>query len=131
MISEAEAEIKEIRSEFSVKQVLDTEFRFCGKEVKQNDDMSIFVTAKDNNEKIRPIDINQRRKLTDAWSYAVVCTASDSSFCNESMTVRGLKEDGRSQQGHVICLAPGGIVNMTEAMIHPISWSSTTIERVC
>ena len=62
------------------------------------------------------------------WSDAVVCTVSDASFCNESVTVGGLKEDGRSQQGHVICLAPGGIVNMTEAMIHPISWSSTTIK---
>ena len=66
-----------------------------------------------------------------AWSDAVVSTVSDASFCNESGTVGGLKEGGRSQQGHVICLAPGGIVNMTEAMIHPISWSSTTIKRVC
>ena len=61
----------------------------------------------------------------------MVCIVSDASFCNESVTVGGLKEDGRSQQGHVICLAPGGIVNVTEAMIPPISWSSTMIKRVC
>ena len=40
-------------------------FRFCGKEVVQHDDYSITVTAKDNTEKIRPIDIDKRRKMTD------------------------------------------------------------------
>ena len=54
----------EILSDFSVKQVLDTEFRVCGKEVKQSDDVSIFVTAKDTTEKIRSIDIGAGR-LTD------------------------------------------------------------------
>ena len=61
----AEEEIQDILKEFSVKQVLDTEFRFCGKEVKQLEDMSILVTAKDNTEKIRPIDIGASKKLTD------------------------------------------------------------------
>ena len=55
----------DILNEFSVKQKLDTEFRFCGKEVKQNDDFSILVTAKDNTEKIRPIDIGGLKRLTD------------------------------------------------------------------
>ena len=44
-------------------------FRFCGKEVNQSDDYSIKVTAKDNTEKIRPIEVHdkgsKKKKLTD------------------------------------------------------------------
>jgi len=202
-LSEAEAEIKEILSEFSVKQVLDTEFRFCGKEVKQNDDMSIFVTAKDNTENIRPIDISAGR-LTDKcngvqntalrsvvaslawvarqvrptlscrvsklqtvagkatgndlrecnktleyaletstegifystemgpWDDSVVCSINDASFGNEEVEVQpGVWEDGGSQQGGSIRLAPADVVNATVTTVHPISWSSTVIKRAC
>ena len=65
------------------------------------------------------------------WDDAVVCTITDASFCNESTIVDGVVEDGRSQQGYLICLAPGDIVNRTEAVVHPMSWSSTVIKRVC
>ena len=40
-------------------------FRFCGKEVVQHEDYSITVTAKDNTEKIRPIDIGDKRRGSD------------------------------------------------------------------
>ena len=43
----------------------------------------------------------------------------------------GIEEPGRSQQGYLVCLAPAGILNLDEAIIHPISWSSTHIKRVC
>ena len=66
-----------------------------------------------------------------SWDDAVVCTISDASFCNETITVDGVPEPGRSQQGYVICLAPADMANTTEAVIHPISWSSTHIKRVC
>ena len=45
--------------------------------------------------------------------------------------VDGVPEPGRSQQGYVVCLAPADMANVTEAVIHPISWSSTHIKRVC
>ena len=61
---DAEQEIDDVLKEFSVKQKLEGEFRFCGKEIKQQDDYSILVTAKDNTEKIRPIDIGVSKKLT-------------------------------------------------------------------
>ena len=64
-LPEAEQEMKDILAEFQVKQVLDTEFRFCGKEVFRNADYSILVTARDNTEKIRPIDIGVGQKLTE------------------------------------------------------------------
>ena len=40
------------------------EFRFCGKEVKQDADFNITVTAKDNTEKIKPIVYDDAKKLT-------------------------------------------------------------------
>ena len=66
-----------------------------------------------------------------SWGDAVVCTITDVSFRNESAYAAGVKEDGRRQQGYVICLAPGDIANRTDAMIHPTAWSSTVIKRVC
>ena len=62
---------------------------------------------------------------------AVMCSISDSSFCTEKVVVNDDLEDGRSQQGYICCLAPAGILNMTEAVIHPISWISDIIKRVC
>ena len=56
---------------------------------------------------------------------------TDASFCNETIEVDGVPEPGRSQQGYIVCLAPAGIVNLPEATIHPISWGSTHIKRVC
>ena len=66
-----------------------------------------------------------------SWDDAVVCSISDASFCNETVLIDGFPEPGRSQQGYVTCLAPAGVVNLPEAIIHPISWSSTHIKRVC
>ncbi len=66
------------------------------------------------------------------WDEAVVCTITDASFCNETVEVEdNVLEPGRSQQGYIVALAPAGVVNMEEAIIHPISWSSTHIKRVC
>ena len=50
---------------------------------------------------------------------------------NEHEIVDDELEPGRSQQGHIICLAPAEMVNLQVATIHPISWSSTVIKRVC
>jgi len=50
---------------FDVRELNENEFRFCGKEVVQAEDFSITVTVKDNTEKIRPIKIGVKRKLTD------------------------------------------------------------------
>ena len=61
----------------------------------------------------------------------VVLSISDASFQQESIIVDGEVEEGRSQQGYLVCLAPNGISNLTDAYIHPISWSSTHIHRIC
>jgi hypothetical protein len=199
----SEGPMKDILDTFSVRERNMAPFRFCGKEVVQHEDYSITVTAKDNTEKIRPIDIGATRRGTDkcneeettclrsvvaalawvarqvrpglsyrvsklqsvagkgfikdmkecnkvleyahetstqgihfasegiSWDDAVVCSISDASFCNETVMVDGVPEPGRSQQGYLVCLGPAGVVNMPEAIIHPISWSSTHIKRVC
>jgi hypothetical protein len=57
-----EESMDEILNTFAVRERQDAPFRFCGKEVVQHDDFSITVTAKDNTEKIRPIDIGAKRK---------------------------------------------------------------------
>ena len=58
-------QMKEILDTFSVRERNEAPFRFCGKEVVQHEDFSITVTAKDNVEKIRPIDIGEKRRGTD------------------------------------------------------------------
>ena len=198
-----EGAMEEILDTFSVRERNVAPFRFCGKEVIQDENMNITVTAKDNTEKIRPIDIGEKRRGTDkctaeettclrsvvaslawvarqvrpglsyrvsklqsvagkgyikdmrecnkvleyaqehstegiffssegiTWDEAVVCTITDASFCNETVVIDGVSEPGRSQQGYIVCLAPAGMLNLSEAIIHPISWSSTHIKRVC
>ena len=196
-LPDEEHHMQKILDTFNVREQNEGKFRFCGKEITQNGDFSIDVNARDNTEKIRPIDIKAGRKLTDRctpdestalrsvtaslawiarqvrpdlsyrvsklqtaagkgfvkdlkecnkvldyalstsdqglhftadgidWDNIVVCTITDASFCNETIYEDGQKLDGRSQQGFVLCIAPAGIANMTEAPIHPIAWSST------
>ena len=40
-------------------------------------------------------------------------------------------EGSRSQQGYIVVLAPADMMNRSEAVVHPITWSSTVIKRVC
>ena len=197
-----ESAMNKILETFAVRDQQVGEFRFCGKEVKQDEDLGIKVTTKDNTEKIRPIDIGEKRKLIDKctpgeitalrsvtaslswvarqvrpglsyrvsklqcvagkgtvkdmreankvleyalstsheglysssefdWDNSVVCTITDASFSNEQEVVGEELEGGRSQQGHIVCLAPADVVNLAVATIHPISWSSILIKRVC
>ena len=56
----AEEAMRRVLKGFNVREVQEKSFRFCGKEVVQNDDYSIRVTAKDNTEKIRPIKIPEK-----------------------------------------------------------------------
>ena len=65
------------------------------------------------------------------WDDCVVASITDASFGNEEEVVKGDNEAGRSQQGHILCLAPADVVNLDVATVHPIAWSSTVIRRVC
>ena len=65
------------------------------------------------------------------WNDMIVCTITDASFANEKVVVSDNVEGSRSQQGYIIALAPADMMNRAEAIIHPISWSSTLIKRVC
>ena len=65
------------------------------------------------------------------WDTAVMCTITDASFCNEVKVTANGKEEFRSQQGYLTCIASPNVINEESAMIHPICWSSTTIKRVC
>ena len=60
-----EEAMNKILNTFSVRERNEAPLRFCGKEVVQDDDFSITVTAKDNCEKIRPIDIGDKRRNSD------------------------------------------------------------------
>ena len=53
------------------------------------------------------------------------------SFCNESEDIGTSLEPNRSQQGYICALAPPDFLNADQAVIHPITWSSTLIRRVC
>ena len=50
---------QKMMEEFTTGEVGEKNFRFCGKEVVQEDDYSIKVTAKDNIEKIALFDLRQ------------------------------------------------------------------------
>jgi len=200
---QAEKAMKKVLEGFNVREAQERNFRFCGKEVVQNDDYSIRVTAKDNTEKIRPIKIPDKRKLTSecsptevtqvrsvtaalawvgrqtrpdlsyrvsrmqtlikqatikemkecntileyalntsgqgiyfssagfTWDDMVVCSIGDASFGNDKVLVKDEFEDGRSQQGYIVALSAPSILNDKESIIHPITWSSTTITRAC
>ena len=65
------------------------------------------------------------------WDDMVVCSIGDASFGNDKVLVKDEFEDGRSQQGYIIALSAPGILNGKESIIHPITWSSTTITRAC
>jgi len=67
-VAEAEPVMRKILDAFSVREEQEMKFRFCGKEISQDSEFNITVTAKDNTEKIRPIDIPDKKKLTDKCS---------------------------------------------------------------
>ena len=53
--------------EFAVRKVEDGIFRFCGKDIRQEDDFSIVVSCRNETEQIDPIRYtNEGRKLTDS-----------------------------------------------------------------
>jgi hypothetical protein len=59
--------IDELLAKFSLKKVEQGNFRFCGREVRQDDDFTIHVTCKDNAEKVEVINYDLKgRKPTDA-----------------------------------------------------------------
>ena len=65
-----------------------------------------------------------------SWGDAVVVTISDASFCQEQEQLDGITLNFKSQQGCITALAPGNALNAGR-MIHPLSWSSTRIRRIC
>jgi hypothetical protein len=199
----AEKAMMKVLEGFNVREAQEGQFRFCGKEIVQYDDYSIRVSAKDNTEKIRPIKIPEKRKLTSectptevtqvrsvtaalawvgrqtrpdlsyrvsrmqtlikqatiremkecnkileyalstsgqgiyfsssgfTWDDMVISSIGDASFGNDKVLVKDEYEDGRSQQGYIIALSAPSILNDKETIIHPITWSSTTITRAC
>ena len=61
-----EHRVKEILDFFDIRKEEETEFRFCGREIKQDADGSISVTCKDISEKITPVNFRVNgRKPTD------------------------------------------------------------------
>jgi len=61
-----EHRVKEILDFFDIRKEEDTEFRFCGREIKQDADGNISVTCKDTSEKITPVNFRVNgRKPTD------------------------------------------------------------------
>ena len=58
-------------------------------------------------------------------------TTSDASFCQEQEHVGGITQNFKSQQACITVLAPGDALNVEKMLIHPLSWSSTRIRRVC
>ena len=59
--------VEQILKEFAVRKVEEGTFRFCGKEVKQEEDFSVVISCRDATELIDPIRYtNEGRKLTDS-----------------------------------------------------------------
>ena len=80
---------------FSVRERNSREFRFCGKEVVQDENFNITVTAKDNTEKIRPIDIGEKRRGCDK-------NTPEETTCLRSVVARGLLAKC-AQICHTVC----------------------------
>ena len=56
---------------------------------------------------------------------------SDASSCQEQEQIDGVTQNFKSQQSCITTLAPGNALNAVKMLIHPLSWSSTRIRRVC
>ena len=65
------------------------------------------------------------------WDDAVVVTICDASFCQEQEQIDGVTQNFESQQACITALALGNALNAEKMLIHPLSWSSTRIRRVC
>ena len=66
--------------------------------------------------------------------YAVVVTISDASFCQEQEQIDKLTQNFKSFKSQQACITALALVNALNAekmLIHPLSWSSTRIRRVC
>ena len=61
-LDEHAAPVKRILDTFKVREENEMKFRFCGKEVLQHEDFSISISARDNTEKIKPINIGKDRR---------------------------------------------------------------------
>ena len=66
-----------------------------------------------------------------SWDDAVVVTISDTSSCQIQDQVDGVTKNFKSQQACVTALAPGNALNPEKMLIHPFSWCSTRIRRIC
>ena len=62
------------------------------------------------------------------FSFETIC---DASFCQEQDQLDGVIQNFKSQQACITALAPGNALNAEKMLIHPLSWSSTRIRRVC
>ena len=58
-------------------------------------------------------------------------TSSDASFCQEQEQIDGVTQNLKSKQACITALAHGDALNAEKMLIHPLSWSSTRIRRVC
>ena len=68
-----EESIQNILDEFVVKKVEEGKFRFCGKDVEQQDDMSVIVTCKDAIETVDAIHyVKNKRKADDSATEAEI-----------------------------------------------------------
>jgi hypothetical protein len=63
---EHESHIRLILEAFDMGKIEETPFRYCGKEITQDDDFTIHVATKNNTEKIEQINIPQNRKAGPA-----------------------------------------------------------------
>ena len=68
--------------------------------------------------------------LAFSWDDAVVVTISDASFCQEQEHLDEITQNFKSQQACVTALAAGALYD-ERVLVHPLSWSSTRITRVC
>ena len=59
------------------------------------------------------------------WDDAVIVTISDVSFCQEQAQIDGVTQNFKS------AVALGNALNAEKMLIHPLSWRSTRITRVC
>ena len=66
-----------------------------------------------------------------SWNDAVVATISDASVCQKQEQLDGITKNFKSQQACITALALGNALNAEKMLIHPLSWRSTRIRRVC
>ena len=84
---------EKLPGKFELNKIEEGNFRFCGREYSQDDDFNVYVTCKDNTEKILPIKLDQKGRTADEKATAGEIAQARSVIGSLSWIAREVRPD--------------------------------------